>query len=61
VILKCFFQEEALDYIDKEKTIQYISRVVTKLAGVGRSKAGVLLGLKFAKMGLTKTNRNINE
>jgi hypothetical protein len=32
-----------------------------KLASIGRSKVGVLLGVRFAKLGLTKSNRVINK
>lgn len=37
-----------------------MNRMLVSISNVGRSKAGVFLGIKFAKMGLTKLNKQIN-
>ena len=34
---------------------------MVKISAVGRSKAGVFLGVKFAKKGLTSNDRQINK
>lgn len=34
--------------------------MLLKISNIGRSKIGVVLGIKFAKLGLTPTNKEIN-
>ena len=57
VILKCFFKGDEIAYIGKEKTADFIDRMVLDISNVGRSKMGVFFGIEFAQKGLTPLNR----
>lgn len=60
MILKCFFKGDEIIYIGEEKTADFINKLLVKISSIGRSKAGVFLGVKFAKKGITNKNKQIN-